>query len=111
MPRNPRSRSCSSAGGGANACVIPSRGTTRRVDDDGNGSTVILSRGDGEGSQVAHFEILRRASPTQDDGGVIRSGARDPPPKGIPRSARNDTRGGGGTPPVRPAGRRRHDVG
>src|SRR5438045_1571339 len=81
-----------------------SRGTTRRVDDDGNGTTVILSRGDGEGSQVAHFElllprivarredflqnwcvaafglrakararILRRASPTQDDGGVIRS--------------------------------------
>src|ERR1051326_1190560 len=35
---------------------------------------VILSRGDGEGSQSrrhSHFEILRRASPTQDDGFLL----------------------------------------
>ena len=30
--------------------------------------SVILSRIDGEESQNAHLEILRRASPTQDDG-------------------------------------------
>src|SRR5437868_14852009 len=38
--------------------------------------TVILSRVDGEGSpnaKTSHFAILRRASPTQDDGRVIRS--------------------------------------
>src|SRR5437868_15223478 len=38
--------------------------------------TVILSRVDGEGSpnaKTSHFEILRRAAPTQDDGRVIRS--------------------------------------
>src|SRR5205085_3663278 len=39
-------------------------------------TTVILSRVDGEGSpnaKTSHFEILRRAAPTQDDGRVIRS--------------------------------------
>ena len=34
------------------------------------GPPVILSRGDGEGSPVAHSEILRRATPAQDDGNI-----------------------------------------
>jgi len=39
-------------------------------------ASVILSRTDGEGSPNAttsHLAILRRAAPTQDDGGGVRS--------------------------------------
>jgi len=44
-----------------------------------DGTHVILRREDGEGPQnarVSHFEVLRRASPAQDDVGIFRA-ARD----------------------------------
>src|SRR5207302_8582810 len=48
---------------------------------------VILSRGDGEGSQLTYFEILRCA---QDDGAVATWGRRDGAPPAVETTARSD---------------------
>jgi hypothetical protein len=62
--------------------VIPSVGIPgmRLTDAGEDGAHVILRREDAEGPQnarVSHFEVLRRASPAQDDVGIF-SAARDP---------------------------------